>query len=143
MKIKDTTEIQILSVDAVMLEFGYKREVGKYSYKFMYPVNTGEQTVSFNTAKFLHNTEWMYDDFTRLYYPLMHFKREGHDFLIAKPNTDSLFSLTPYQYQKVQSRKIVECVKLVVVKKRKLITQEHMVKLCAEFYWEQFIGEES
>lgn len=138
-EIKDTQTIQQQSVDAYMIELGYKRTKDGKRYEFMYPVKTGERFVSMRRAIELHNSEWMYDGVTKLYYPVKYSKMNGRDFLIVKPNVDSVFKLSPYEYEKSQARKIVCRVSLQQNKHGRMKVQSHLVHFCCDFYYEQFL----
>lgn len=138
-EIKNTQDIQQFSVDAFLIELGYKRTVDGKRYEFMYPVKTGERFVSMRTAIELHNSEWMYDEVTKLYYPIQYSKMNGRDFLIVKPNVDSVFKLSPYEYEKSQARKIVCRVSLQQNKRGRIKVQSHLVNFCSDFYYEQFL----
>lgn len=138
-EIKDTKILQLQSVDAFLVELGYKRTKDGKRYEFAYPVKTGERFISMRTAVELHNTEWVYDEATKLYYPGCYqtpFK------VTLKPNTDSSFKLSPYEYHKSQSRKIVSSVSLQQTKNGVLKVQKNLVEFMAPFYYEQFLGEE-
>lgn len=141
-EIKNTQDIQQFSVDAFLIELGYKRTVDGKRYEFIYPVKTGERFISMRTAVELHNTEWVYDEVTKLYYPIQYVKLEGHDFLKVKPNVDSVFKLSPYEYVKSQSRKIVCRASLQQDKHGRMRVQSHLVSFMSEFYYEQFLGDE-
>lgn len=140
-EIKNTQDIQQFSVDAFLIELGYKRTVDGKRYEFIYPVKTGERFISMRRGIELHNSEWMYDEATKLYYPIQHVKLEGHDFLKVKPNVDSVFKLSPYEYEKSQSRKIVSRASLQQTKNGVLKVQNHLVNFMAPFYYEQFLGD--
>lgn len=141
METKNTTHIQLMSLDAYCLELGYKRTVDGLRYEFMYPVKTGERFISMRTAIELHNSEWMYDEVTKLYYPVQYSKMNGRDFLIVKPNVDSVFKLSPYEYEKSQARKIVSRASLQQTKNGVLKCQKDLVEFVAPFYYEQFLGD--
>ena len=135
-EIKDTKILQLQSVDAFMVELGYKRTKDGKRYEFAYPVKTGERFISLRTAVELHNTEWMYDEATKLYYPSLY----QHPFKVTlKPNVDSPFKLSPYEYHKSQSRKIVSRVSLQQTKNGVLKCQKNLVEFMAPFYFEQFL----
>ena len=135
-EIKDTKILQLQSVDAFMVELGYKRTKDGKRYEFAYPVKTGERFISLRTAVELHNTEWMYDEATKLYYPSLY----QHPFKVTlKPNVDSPFKLSPYEYHKSQSRKIVSRVSLQQTKNGDLKCQKNLVEFMAPFYFEQFL----
>lgn len=138
-KIKDTKILQLQSVDAFLIELGYKRTKDGKRYEFAYPVKTGERFISMRTAIELHNTEWMYDEATKLYYPI--FDPYGIiKFLGTEaPNVDSPFKLSPYEYHKSQSRKIVSRVSLQQTKNGVLKCQKNLVEFIAPFYYEQFL----
>lgn len=139
-EIKDTKILQLQSVDAFLVELGYKRTKDGKRYEFAYPVKTGERFISMRTAIELHNTEWDYDENTKLYYPLEYLKHGfGHDFLIKRANVDSPFKLSPYEYEKSQSRKIVSRVTLQQTKDGVLKVQKNLVEFMAPFYFEQFL----
>lgn len=138
-EIKDTKILQLQSVDAFLIELGYNRTKDGKRYEFAYPVKTGERFISMRTAVELHNTEWMYDETTKLYYPIYYAKLDGHDFLTVKPNVHSPFKLSPYEYHKSQSRKIVYRVSLQQTKNGVLKAQKNLVEFMAPFYYEQFL----
>lgn len=138
-EIKNTQDIQQFSVDAFLIELGYKRTVDGKRYEFIYPVKTGERFVSMRRAIELHNSEWMYDEVTKLYYPIQYVKLEEHDFLKVNPNVDSVFKLSPYEYEKSQARKIVCRVSLQQDKHGRMKVQSHLVQFMSEFYYEQFL----
>lgn len=138
-EIKDTKILQLQSVDAFLIELGYKRTKDGKRYEFAYPVKTGERFISMRTAIELHNTEWMYGEESKLYYPIYYFKGFNSDFLTVKPNVDSVFKLSPYEYEKSQSRKIVSRVSLQQTKNGVLKVQKNLVELMAPFYFEQFL----
>lgn len=136
-KIKNTTTIQLASLDAFCLELGYRRTVDGLSYEFIYPVKTGERHISMRTAIGLHNAQWKYDDFTKLYYPDLH---PYHiKFRSKRPNVDSVFKLSPYEYVKSQARKIVEYVHIQKTNDGRIVTQSHKIKFRCAFYYEQFL----
>lgn len=135
-EIKDTKILQLQSVDAFLVELGYKRTKDGKRYEFAYPVKTGERFISMRTAIELHNTEWMYDENTKLYYPI--FCRHGVKWL-KEPNVDSVFKLSPYEYEKSQSRKIVSNVSLQQTRNGVLKVQKNLVEFAAPFYYEQFL----
>lgn len=135
-EIKDTKTLQTQSVDAFLVELGYKRTKDGKRYEFAYPVKTGERFISMRTAVELHNIEWIYDEHTKLYYPGYYpdpFK------VTLKANTDSPFKLSPYEYEKSQSRKIVSRVSLQQTKSGVLKVQKNLVEFLAPFYFEQFL----
>lgn len=136
-EIKDTKILQTQSVDAFLVELGYKRTKDGKRYEFAYPVKTGERFISMRTAVELHNSEWVYDEITKLYYPV-HYSYPL-DFLVVKPNLDSVFKLSPYEYHKSQSRKIVSRVSLQQTKNGVLKVQKNLVEFMAPFYFEQFL----
>lgn len=140
-EIKDTQTIQQQSVDAYMVELGYKRSVDGKRYEFMYPVKTGERFISMRRAIELHNSEWMYDEVTKVYYPVQDVKVDDWDCFIGRPNVDSVFKLSPYEYEKSQARKIVCRVSLQQDKHGRMKVQSHLVHFCCEFYYEQFLGD--
>lgn len=125
-EIKNTQDIQQFSVDAFLIELGYKRTVDGKRYEFMYPIKTGERFISMRTAVELHNVEWVYDEESKLYYP---------------GPRDSVFKLSPYEYEKSQSRKIVSRVSLQQTKNGVLKCQKDLVEFMAPFYYEQFLGD--
>lgn len=136
-EIKDTKILQTQSVDAFLVELGYKRTKDGKRYEFEYPVKTGERFISMRTAIQLHNASWEYDDLTKLYYPDVypyHIK-----FGSNRPNVDSAFKLSPYEYEKSQSRKIVSRVSLQQTKNGVLKCQKNLVEFMAPFYFEQFL----
>lgn len=139
-EIKDTQTIQQQSVDAYMVELGYKRTKDGKRYEFMYPVKTGERFVSMQRAIELHNSKWMYDEVTKLYYPMQTVNRIG-GVVVGKPNIDSVFKLSPYEYEKSQSRKIVFRVSLQQDKHGRMKVQSHLVNFYCNFYYEQFLGD--
>lgn len=141
-EIKDTQTVQQQSVDAFLIELGYSRTKDGKRYEFIYPVKTGERFVSMRRAIELHNSEWMYDEVTKLYYPIQYSKMNCRDFLIVKPNVDSVFKLSPYEYEKSQARKIVCRVSLQQNKHGRMKVQSHLVQFMSEFYYEQFLGDE-
>lgn len=141
-EIKNTQDIQQFSVDVFLIELGYKRTVDGKRYEFMYPVKTGERFISMRRGIELHNSEWMYDEATKLYYPVQYSKMGGRDFLIVKPNVDSVFKLSPYEYEKSQARKIVCRASLQQDKHGRIKVQSHLVQFMSEFYYEQFLGDE-
>ena len=100
-EIKNTTTIQLASLDAFCLELGYKRTVDGLRYEFIYPVKTGERFISLRSAVELHNTRWVYHKIAKLYFPPDHW---------GKANTDSPFKLSAYEYERSQARKIAEYV---------------------------------
>lgn len=130
-EIKDTKILQLQSVDAFLVELGYKRTKDGKRYEFAYPVKTGERFISMRTAVGLHNSVWKYDPLTALYYPV-----EAYG---LRPNTDSPFKLSPYEYHKSQSRKIVSRVSLQQTKNGVLKVQKNLVEFMAPFYFEQFL----
>lgn len=130
MEIKNTTTIQLQSLDAYMSELGYKRTVDGLRYEFIYPVKTGERFISLRSAIELHNTRWVYHKVAKLYFPPDHW---------GKANTDSPFKLSAYEYEKSQARKIVKIVKLQVTKHGKVICQSHKIKFTHQWYFEQFL----
>lgn len=130
-EIKDTKILQLQSVDAFLVELGYKRTKDGKRYEFAYPVKTGERFISMRTAIELHNRVWKYDTHTALYYPV-----DAYD---LRPNLDSVFKLSPYEYEKSQSRKIVSRVSLQQTKNGVLKCQKHLVEFMAPFYYEQFL----
>lgn len=130
-EIKDTKILQLQSVDAFLVELGYKRTKDGKRYEFAYPVKTGERSISMRTAVELHNTEWTYDEWTKLYYPSVWGE--------YTPNLDSPFKLSPYEYEKSQSRKIVCSVSLQQTKNGVIKVQKHLVTFRCEFYYEQFL----
>lgn len=130
MEIKNTTTIQLQSLDAYMSELGYKRTVDGLRYEFIYPVKTGERFISLRSAAELHNTRWVYHKVAKLYFPPDHW---------GKANTDSPFKLSAYEYEKSQARKIVEFVHLQKTNDGRIVTQSHQVKFMAPFYYEQFL----
>lgn len=136
-EIKYTKILQTQSVDAFLVELGYKRTKDGKRYEFAYPVKTGERFISMRTGIELHNSEWVYDEITKLYYPV-HYSH-ALDFLVVKPNLDSVFKLSPYEYEKSQSRKIVSRVSLQQTKNGVLKCQKHLVEFMAPFYYEQFL----
>lgn len=138
-EIKDTKILQTQSVDAFLVELGYKRTKDGKRYEFAYPVKTGERFISMRTAVELHNTGWMYDETTKLYYPTHLVKGELGFWWEAKPNTDSPFKLSPYEYHKSQSRKIVSRISLQQTKNGVLKVQKNLVEFMAPFYFEQFL----
>jgi hypothetical protein len=127
-EIKDTKILQLQSVDAFLVELGYKRTKDGKRYEFAYPVKTGERFISMRTAAELHNSEWVYDEVSKLYYP-------G----VWSPNLDSAFKLSAYEYEKSQSRKIVSRVSLQQTKNGVLKVQKNLVEFTAPFYFEQFL----
>lgn len=127
-EIKDTKILQTQSVDAFLVELGYKRTKDGKRYEFAYPVKTGERFISMRTGIELHNSEWVYDEVSKLYYP-------G----VWSPNLDSVFKLSPYEYHKSQSRKIVSRVSLQQTKNGVLKAQKNLVEFMAPFYFEQFL----
>lgn len=130
-EIKDTKILQLQSVDAFLVELGYKRTKDGKRYEFAYPVKTGERFISMRTAIELHNSVWKYDTHTCLYYPV--------DAYGLRPNVDSVFKLSPYEYEKSQSRKIVSHVSLQQTKNGVLKVQKNLVEFMAPFYFEQFL----
>ena len=138
-EIKDTKIVQTQSVDAFLVELGYKRTKDGKRYEFAYPVKTGERFISMRTAIELHNTEWMYDETAKLYYPTHLVNGELGFWWEAKPNVDSAFKLSPYEYEKSQSRKVVSRVSLQQTKNGVLKCQKHLVEFMAPFYFEQFL----
>lgn len=132
MEIKNTTIIQLASLDAFCLELGYKRTVDGLRYEFIYPVKTGERFISIRTAVQLHNTRWVYHLRAKLYFPPDHW---------GKANTDSAFKLAPYEYEKSQARKIVEWVHLQKTNDGRIVTQSDVVKFVSFHYYEQFLGD--
>lgn len=141
-EIKDTQTIQQQSVDAFCLELGYKRTKDGKRYEFIYPVKTGERFVSMRTAIELHNSEWMYDEVTKLYYPIHMVKGAAGFWWEAKPNVDSVFKLSPYEYEKSQARKIVCRTSLQQDRYGHMKVQSHLVQFMSEFYYEQFLEDE-
>ena len=129
-EIKNTTTIQLASLDAFCLELGYKRTVDGLRYEFIYPIKTGERFISLRSAVELHNTRWVYHKIAKLYFPP---DRWG------KANTDSPFKLSAYQYEKSQARKIVEYVHIQKTNDGRIVTQSHRVKFRCAFYYEQFL----
>ncbi len=137
-EIKDTKILQTQSVDAFLVELGYKRTKDGKRYEFAYPVKTGERFISMRTAIELHNSEWAYDEATKLYYPI--FYPYGVKFTGTQAaNTDSPFKLSAYEYHKSQSRKIVSRVSLQQTKNGVLKVQKNLVEFMAPFYFEQFL----
>ena len=137
-EIKNTTTIQLQSLDAYMSELGYKRTIDGLRYEFIYPVKTGERFISLRSAVNLHNTEWAYDEATKLYYPI--FYPYGVKFAGTQaPNVDSVFKLSPYEYEKSQARKIIEYVHIQKTNNGRIVTQSHQVKFRCAFYFEQFL----
>lgn len=130
METKNTTDIQLMSLDAYMQELGYKRTVDGLRYEFIYPVKTGERFISLRSAVKLHNTRWVYHPRAKLYSPPDHW---------CKANTDSPFKLAPYEYEKSQARKIVEWVHLQKTNDGRIVTQSHVVKFVSPHYYEQFL----
>lgn len=130
MEIKNTTTIQLASLDAFCLELGYKRTVDGLRYEFIYPVKTGERFISLRSAVELHNTRWVYHKIAKLYFPP---DRWG------KANTDSPFKLSAYEYEKSQARKIIEYVHIQKTNDGRTVTQSHKVKFRCAFYFEQFL----
>lgn len=130
MEIKNTTTIQLQSLDAYMQELGYKRTVDGLRYEFIYPVKTGERFISLRSAVELHNTRWLYHPVAKVYVPQDHW---------CKPNIDSPFKLSAYEYEKSQARKIVEFVYLQKTNDGRIVTQSHQVKFRCAFYYEQFL----
>ena len=112
-KIKNTTTIQLASLDAFCLELGYKRTVDGLRYEFTYPIKTGERFISLRSAIQLHNTRWVYHKIAKLYFPP---DRWG------KANTDSPFKLSAYEYEKSQARKIVEYVHIQKTNDGRIVT---------------------
>lgn len=139
-EIKNTQDIQQFSVDAFLIELGYKRTTDGKRYEFIYPVKTGERFISMRRGIELHNTEWAYEEKTKLYYPV-HYSHVL-DFLAVKPNIDSVFKLSPYEYEKSQARKVVSRVSLQLDKHGRMKVQSHLVHFCCDFYYEQFLGDE-
>lgn len=137
-EIKDTKILQLQSVDAFMVELGYKRTKDGKRYEFAYPVKTGERFISMRTAIELHSSEWAYDETTKLYYPI--FYPYGVKFAGTQAaNVDSAFKLSPYEYHKSQSRKIVSRVSLQQTKNGVLKVQKNLVEFVAAHYYEQFL----
>lgn len=130
-EIKDTKILQLQSLDAFLVELGYKRTKDGKRYEFAYPVKTGERFISMRTAIELHNSVWKYDTHTCLYYPV--------DTYGLRPNVDSAFKLSPYEYEKSQSRKIVSRVSLQQTKNGVLKCQKNLVEFMAAHYYEQFL----
>ena len=130
MEIKNTTTIQLASLDAFCLELGYKRTVDGLRYEFIYPAKTGERFISLRSATELHNTRWVYHKTAKLYFPP---DRWG------KANTDSPFKLSAYEYEKSQARKIVEYVHIQKTNDGRIVTQSQQVKFRCAFYYEQFL----
>lgn len=133
METKNTTHIQLMSLDAYCLELGYKRTADGLRYEFMYPVKTGERFISIRSAVQLHNTHWAYHPRAKLYFPPDHW---------GKANIDSPFKLAPYEYEKSQARKVVEWVHLQKTNDGRIVTQSHVVKFVSQHYYEQFLGDE-
>lgn len=131
MEVKNTTAIQLASVDAFLIELGYKRSKDGKRYEFIYPVKTGERFVSMRTGIELHNMEWVYHEVTKLYYPSLRGEWTA--------NLDSPFKLSPYEYEKSQSRKIVSRVSLQQTKNGVLKVQKNLVEFMAPFYFEHFL----
>jgi hypothetical protein len=138
-EIKDTKILQLQSVDAFLVELGYTRTKDGKRYEFTYPVKTGERFISMRTAVELHNTEWDYDKITKLYHPIHVVKGELGFWWEAKPNVHSPFKLSPYEYEKSQSRKIVSRASLQQTKNGILKVQKNLVEFMAPFYYEQFL----
>lgn len=130
METKNTTHIQLMSLDAYMQELGYKRTVDGLRYEFIYPVKTGERFISIRSAAKLHNTRWVYHPRAKLYFP-----PDGW----GKANIDSPFKLSAYEYEKSQARKIVEFVHIQKTNDGRIVTQSHKVKFRCAFYYEQFL----
>ncbi|QGH72582.1 MAG: hypothetical protein [Myoviridae sp. ctThM1] len=137
-EIKNTQDIQQFSVDAFLIELGYKRTVDGKRYEFMYPVKTGERFVSMRTAIELHNSQWLYDEISKLYYPSIFFRGVKMEYFRI-PNVDSVFKLSPYEYEKSQARKIVCRCSLQQDKHGRMKVQSHLVQFMSEFYYEQFL----
>ena len=137
-EIKETKILQLQSVDAFLVELGYKRTKDGKRYEFAYPVKTGERFISMRTAIELHNALWLYSEKDKLYYPSMFVATGGGKYTLTYDNF-SPFKLSPYEYEKSQSRKIVSRVSLQQTKCGVLKCQKNLVEFMAPFYYEQFL----
>ena len=143
---KYTFDIQLVSLDAFADALGYKRDcLFRNTYTFQYPVNTGEDFVSFSTMVKLHNAFWDYSGEDEVYYPSkVQILRDKGEYVgkwaVENPFT-KVFKLSPYEHRKAQSRKIVERVKIQENKHNILVCQSDDVEFVAQWYFEQFLGE--
>lgn len=145
METKNTFDIQMASLDAFASVLGYQRSMFGNHYIFDYDVAFGEQTVSFKTMVALHNAQWYYDETDNVFYPHREkLVREKGKFLFYdfedKPFT-KVFNLSPYEYRKAQSRKIVNRVKIQCNKHGALHCQSHDVEFACPLYEKEFLGE--
>lgn len=144
---KYTFDIQLASLDAFADALGYKRDiVASNTYSLQYPINTGENFVRFSTMVKLHNAQWYYDKEDNVFYPHREkVVREKGKFLFQdfeeNPFT-KVFKLSAYEHRKAQSRKIVERVKIQANKHNTLVCQSDTIEFVADWYFEQFLGEE-
>lgn len=146
-KTHDTFTIQLASLDAFADALGYRRDIiGSNSYSLQYPVNTGEDFVSFSTMVKLHNALWVYDEEDKMLYPhAVKVVRENGKYMhkdVAYEPFTKVFKLSPYEHRKADSRRIVERVKIQADKHNVLHCQSNEVEFVCPRYFDQFIGEE-
>lgn len=142
----DTFTMQLASVDAFADAIGYERCAHSTSFVFKYPSKTGEEFVSYQTMVKLHNALWVYDEDDKVLYPhnVKIIRENGkymHKDVADKPFT-KVFKLSPYEYRKADSRRIVERVKIQADKHNVLHCQSNEVEFMSPWYFDQFIGEE-
>lgn len=133
--IKNTQHIQQLSLDAFMHELGFYRSLAasccNSSYYAACSNWSGVNTISYNTARDLHNRDWKYDEVKHQYFPT--------DYFGLRPDTRSPFNLTPTQYQQSQAQKLVEKVKIQSNKYGILLVQSNVVKFTHDWYYEELL----
>ena len=144
MEIKNTTTIQLASLDAFASSVMYHRS-RTGSYEFDYDIGVGEQTVSFTTMVKLHNALWIYDQTDNVCYPhrqqIVREKGEFRGYHISEEPLTNVFKLSPYECRKAQSRKIIERVKIQCDKHGILHCQSNDVEFIDPLYQYEFMGE--
>lgn len=124
MTTKNTTALQLQSLDAYMDALGYERSAFSYGYELKYPVKSGEKFIRLNTAVMLYNYSW----------DLRLNGKYSCNYL------SFLLELDSYSYTKAEARKIVDQVFLQCTKHQKLITQKHQVRFVNSDYYDLFLG---
>lgn len=146
-KTQNTFTIQLASVDAFADAIDYERLAHSTSFVFKYPAKTGEEFVSYQTMVKLHNALWVYDEEDKVLYPhTVKIIRDNGIYKykdVADEPFTKVFKLAPYEYRKADSRRIVERVKIQADKHNVLHCQSNEVEFVCEWYFDQFIGEES
>lgn len=142
----DTFMIQRISLEAFADAIGYTQCAHSTSFVFKYPYKISEEFVSYQTMVKLHNAHWVYDEDDKVLYPHnVKIIRESGKYVqkeVAEKPFTKVFKLSPYEYRKADSRRIVERVKIQADKHNVLHCQSNEVEFVCEWYFDQFIGEE-